>query len=145
MNVRKTATLTATLATVATLALTVTPQAQARVTPVSAGPVAAPDDCGAGALCAYARTDYTGGMNWTSRDRAAYTGDWTGFISGRSVYNNAATYTARDGSRWGHCVTLYSGSHYTGRQLTLRPHTGISSIPASFGHVRSNRWADCKM
>ncbi|WP_377267032.1 peptidase inhibitor family I36 protein [Peterkaempfera sp. SMS 1(5)a] len=141
MNVSRTATLAAALATAATLAFA--PTAQARVAPSATS--LTPPACAAGALCGYAGENYTGGMNYTSRDKTAYATDSIGFAQSRSVYNNGDTYTADDGTLRGHCVTVYSGSEYSGRSLKLKPHTGIANIPASFGHVRSNRWADCTM
>ncbi|WP_377267008.1 peptidase inhibitor family I36 protein [Peterkaempfera sp. SMS 1(5)a] len=107
------------------------------------GSAAAPD-CPSGWLCGWTDADFGGVGSFVSSDMAAYpeTTAYVGFNDGRSVWNNSATRTS-GGKLWGRCAIVYSAVNYQGSSLTIMPGKGIASLPASFGHVRSNRFQEC--
>ncbi|MFJ5552744.1 peptidase inhibitor family I36 protein [Streptomyces sp. NPDC093225] len=109
-----------------------------------APPVA--ERCSPGWVCGWTSPGYTGVVSLVNVDMPAYpeTTAYVGFNDGLSVWNGSGTWRTSDG-RWGRCVVVFDQPHYKGRALTVRPGRGVERLPASFGHVRSNRFTTCRV
>ncbi|MBL1104461.1 hypothetical protein JK361_07585 [Streptomyces sp. 5-8] len=112
----------------------------------SGGSTAPSERCSPGWVCGWTGPSYTGVVSPAGQDMPRYpeTTAYVGFSNAASVWNGAGTWRA-DGELWGRCVTVYNGTAYQGRGLTLAPGQGIAQLPPSFGHVHSHRFHTCRL
>ncbi|MFI5762612.1 MULTISPECIES: hypothetical protein [unclassified Streptomyces] len=106
---------------------------------------AAPGRCTPGWVCGWTGPSYTGVVSLMARamPRFPETTAYVGFNDAASVWYGDPS-PGGGGAASGRCVTLYNGTGYKGRALTLAPGKGIPQLPPSFGHVRSGRFHACR-
>ncbi|MER5777030.1 peptidase inhibitor family I36 protein [Streptomyces sp. NPDC002039] len=123
------------------LALAFAPAAQA-----GSGPTAPAERCTPGWVCGWTGPAYTGVVSLVAQDMPRYpeTTAYVGFNDGSSLWNGSGTRRA-DGVLRGRCVTVYNQAGYKGRSLTVAPGKGVERLPASFGHIHSGRFHDCRV
>ncbi|MCY0960927.1 peptidase inhibitor family I36 protein [Streptomyces sp. H27-H5] len=123
------------------LALALAPAAQA-----GSGLAAPAERCTPGWVCGWTGPVYTGVVSLVAQDMPQYpeTTAYVGFNDGTSVWNGSGTRRA-DGVLRGRCVTVYNKAGYEGRSLTIGPGKGVERLPASFGHIHSGRFHDCRV
>lgn len=136
MRIRLRATLAAAALAVAITTVPTTAHAHTEASP----------DCPSDWLCGWTDSGYGGVGSFVNQDMASYpqTTAYVGFNDGRSVWNSSGTWAVGN-QLWGHCVTVYSAVNYRGNSRTLQPGEGIVTLPASFGHIRSNRFVQCRV
>ena len=139
MNIRRSAASAAVLMAVGIAFAPTTAQAA----PSAPAPV---EHCPSGWLCGWTNPDFDGVVSPVAVDFPWYPEStaYVGMLDGASVWNNAGTWR-KDGQLWGRCATVYNESYYKGKSLVIRPNQGIRLLPASFGHVRSNRFHACRL
>ncbi|WP_377266919.1 peptidase inhibitor family I36 protein [Peterkaempfera sp. SMS 1(5)a] len=135
MYPKKTATLAVTLAIAAGMASAAPAQA------VGSGPKS-PAGCASDLLCAYAKAGYTGAVSTFAFHHSA-TRSEPALVSAKSLYNNVPLGTDEEGRPGGWCWKIYNGVNFTGRTMTIRPNTGVTTIPKSFGAIRSDHTQWC--
>lgn len=109
--------------------------------------LAAPAErCTPGWVCGWTGPAYTGVVSLVAQDMPQYpeTTAYVGFNDGTSVWNGSGTRRA-DGVLRGRCVTVHNEAGYKGRSLTIAPGKGVERLPASFGHIHSGRFHDCRV
>ncbi|GAA3132505.1 peptidase inhibitor family I36 protein [Streptomyces echinatus] len=110
------------------------------------GSVASAERCSPGWVCGWTGPSYTGVVSLAAQDMPYYpeTTAYVGFNNAASVWNGAGT-SRVGGEPRGRCVTVYNGTAYKGRALTIAPGQGIAQLPASFGHIHSSRFHPCRL
>ncbi|WP_377267009.1 peptidase inhibitor family I36 protein [Peterkaempfera sp. SMS 1(5)a] len=135
MNPTKTATLAAVLATAAGIALA-TPAQASGVHPK------APAGCAADLLCAYAGAGYTGAVSTFAFHHSA-TRSEPGVAGAKSLYNNVPLSVDEEGRAGGWCWKIYNGDDFTGQSMVIKPNTGVTAVPESFGEIKSDHTEWC--